>query len=49
MNYFNPCPLPADEAVVTAWDSQLRLIQTPWIEQLLADHGHELFQRFASS
>ena len=49
MNYFSPCPLPADETVVSAWDSELRRIKTPWIEQILAEQGQELFQRFTSS
>ena len=49
MYYFSPCPLPADESVVSAWDSELRRIKTPWIEQLLAEQGQELFQRFTSS
>src|SRR5262249_34682224 len=49
MNYFSPCPLPADETVVSAWDSELRRIKNPWIEQLLAEHGQELFRRFNSS
>src|ERR1051326_6751980 len=49
MYYFSPCPLPADESVVSAWDSELRRIKTPWIEQLLAEQGQELFQRFTAS
>src|ERR1041384_345368 len=49
MYYFSPCPLPADESGVSAWDSELRRIKTPWIEQLLAEQGQELFQRFTSS
>ncbi|GEM_PF-1994736 len=49
MNYLSPCPLPADESVVTAWDSELRRIKTPWIEQILAEQGQELFQRFTTS
>src|ERR1044071_1416790 len=49
MYYSSPCPRPADESVVSAWDSELRRIKTPWIEQLLAEQGQELFQRFTSS
>src|SRR4051812_96415 len=49
MNYYVPCPLPADELVVSAWDSELRRIGSPWIEQLLIEHGQELFDRFTSS
>ncbi|HEY1269318.1 MAG TPA: right-handed parallel beta-helix repeat-containing protein [Candidatus Binatia bacterium] len=49
MNYLSPCPLPADESVVSAWDSELRRIKTPWIEQILAEQGQDLFQRFTST
>jgi hypothetical protein len=49
MHYYNTCPPSADENIVAAWDSQLRRIKIHFIEQVLADHGQVLFQRFASS
>jgi hypothetical protein len=49
MNYLSPCPLPADESVVSAWDSELRRIKNPWIERILAEQGQDLFQRFTAS
>jgi hypothetical protein len=49
MHYYNVCPPSADENLVAAWDSQLRQLKTSWIEQLIAERGQDLFQRFASS
>ena len=48
MNYFQPYPLAADKSIVTAWDSEVaRAAQTPWLAEVLAGAGSELFPRFA--
>jgi hypothetical protein len=49
MNYFQPYSLPADPAVLAAWDSQLaELAECPAIINALAKR-RELFPRFAES
>ncbi len=48
MNYFQPYSLPADQAVLAAWDSQLaELADCPAFVNALAKQ-RELFPRFAA-
>ena len=48
MNYFQPYPLPADETIVAAWNSQVaQAAKTPHLAEVLARAGRELFPRFA--
>jgi hypothetical protein len=48
MNYFQPYSLPADQTILTAWDSQLaELADCPALLNALANQ-RELFPRFAS-
>jgi hypothetical protein len=49
MNYFRPYPLPNEEAIFAAWDSQVaEAKETPWLAEALAQAGGELFPRFAA-
>ncbi|HXK29337.1 MAG TPA: right-handed parallel beta-helix repeat-containing protein [Candidatus Binatia bacterium] len=50
MNYFNPYPLCVDNTVITAWKFQItEAAKTPWLAELLAWHGGELFPRFVAT
>ena len=50
MNYFNPYPLCVDNAVTTAWQSQIaEAAKTPSLAELLAQRGGELFPIFVAS
>ena len=50
MNYFNPYPLCVDNAVTTAWQSQIaEAAKTPSLAELLAQRGSELFPRFVAA
>lgn len=49
MNYFQPCSLSPDETILAAWDSQVSgAADAPWLEQILAERGSELFPQFAA-
>jgi hypothetical protein len=50
MNYFNPFPLCVDNTVTTAWKFQItEAAKTPWLAELLAQRGGELFPRFVTT